>query len=543
MPFKKIILLTCFAWSSVAVASQPISSNIASSSSSKSTDIVHKSNSSRTVFMPPECVPGGGKEPAWADAEIRQQPWYQAWLTTTATLCVNLKNALTDNENHENYHVDAIVWRTDQRWLFRSVSGVYNPIENVFKHGLLPRMPNGGNLKIRPGMPANSGITSSAYGPASTLGFGDHLYILDTPGGGIAVEESIGEILGTGEDEVAFPGGVKAANIKGVLVRKNGGMSYSANPNYVDYKIVAPGSVELIAAASGVAGQQIVIDVNGERNDNGVHRFSDKAVKTITAIDRRTGKPRDVTWWVNGLMNADPEPSSCLELPAALQVDRQILLDVGTGYNSDQAVVIPSVNHTCARFRAFPIRDGNLLQEKVVNAMAHLKAAGETFGGWRATQPVRLMASFVLGMGRDAQAVDLHAQVDWLGAPGVPGGFEQDIYILRGQELRIAFRAGKNSFSRCALDSRQSPFFKGDQTFKVQIVNPDDEVVMEKTINLGVATELRKTGYMNPEWQTESIRYLNNARNEDFRLRFVSTSEEGKACGAMITNVEAWDQD
>ncbi|MGS0742581.1 scabin-related ADP-ribosyltransferase [Glaciimonas sp. GG7] len=523
MLFKKTIFLTCLALGSVAATSHA---------------------AAWSTFIPAECIPVDGKEPVWADPETQQQPWYQAWLKTTTTLCVNLKNALSDNQNHQAYTVDQIVWRTDGRWLFRSVDGKYDPAEKVFEHGLLPWMPNGGNLKIRPGLSStNSGLTSTAYAPVLTMGIDDYLYILDVTGGGIAVEESIGGVLGTAEDEVAFPGGVKAAHIKGMLVKENGGMAYIANPGYVNYQIVPAGSVELLGASSGVAGEHIVIDVNGQSDDSGIHRFSDKAVKTITAIDRRNGKPRNVTWWVNGLKRTDPHFAPCLELPASLQIDRQILLVAHTGGNAANAVEIPSTDLECARFNELPMRDGKMLQEKVMNAVAHPKSAGETFGGWQATKPVRLMANFVLGIGQDAQAVDLHGQVDWLGAPGIPGGFEQDIYILRDQELRISFLAGKNFFPRCASDSHQSPFFKGDQTFKVQLINELNRVVLEKAVNLGVATELRSTGYMNPEWQKESIRYYNNERYEDFKLRFISTSEEGKACGAMITNVEAWHED
>ncbi|MER7172890.1 scabin-related ADP-ribosyltransferase [Streptomyces mesophilus] len=190
--------------------------------------------------LPPVCAPGPGKIPPWLaklpgskQREFTSQQWYQDWLTTTTSLCVDLTQLIAQNRSH------TLQWRTDHALTFRGTgTGSHSVPETVFRDGVQPRgMQGDANLKIRPGIDVtNSALSSASYRSRHAKYFGTWIYVVDAPGG-ILVDAVLNGDAMNDESEVAFVGGIQPRFIVGAFLLEKPGtwskaVEYRPNPGY-----------------------------------------------------------------------------------------------------------------------------------------------------------------------------------------------------------------------------------------------------------------------------------------------------------------------
>lgn len=186
------------------------------------------------------------------------------------------------------------------------------------------------------------------------------------------------------------------------------------------------------------------------------------------------------------------------------------------------------------------INDGHFLQYTVLKGLQTRTVTGD-FGGWAADKAVSLVSSALAVKPATSQAIDLNHGTGE--TAGVPGRIYQDITLPASsieKEWVLRFDAGNNYGTWC---SSARPDFTGDQKINARVTvlkDGSEETIGENTFNLGPSKASTSGGWANPEWRTMSVPFSLPAASYETKLRviFSSISEEGKACGGMVSQVE-----
>ena len=509
--------------------------------------------------VPAHCLPLPGRMPAWvADNDpILDQAYYQNWLKTTTTLCVNLKNAEEENRKPHPNSFKEIAWITNnpERWLF-SGSEIGRKPEEAFNVGLVPGNPDGGHLGMfrGPSDASISGIIYTTYRGSYAAEYGRYVYAIDPHApGGVNTDASFDYM--TIQDEIDFFGGISAQYLRGVYVQTMNadgsfGMPferYIPNPNYLNQdKYPAPeqDQIELLVSkgqdrSTGTLPDNSYLTIDGEAEGNGIHMLSkDKMIKVQSF--NADGTPNiNTRWWVNGFTGE--KLTSCIFVPTSdkIAVDQHMILSAMTimPFGGDGG------SDECISLQLDPIQDMQFMGHKDFSNDYQAEFISGIFGGWNAIKTVMLNSQLVSQLAQ-GQSIDLNDNVDSF-SNGIPGMIEQRVHAQMGKNWRLTFRASNNVRPGCIN-------YLGEQKFKVAFLADrlhgfPTEVLKEVSFVIPPATQVLPSGWLPSEWKTYTVvppKFIDNAMFTEHRhprLQFVSTSEqhgEKAACGALITDVK-----
>ncbi|MEG3126518.1 hypothetical protein SC171_04685 [Pantoea cypripedii] len=523
------------------------------------------------------CVPTAGKIPEWADGEMVSAPWYQHWLNTTVSLCINLKNI----EKDQTIPFEKIHWREDSEILFRSTGSTLTSIPSipdVFLKGFFPWQPDGGNLAMVSGISTQeSGITSTSYNIMHTRFFGVNTYIIDAPGG-VDVDNS----FGVNEQEIAFPGGIQPDYIHGVIASSTKdwpgvawvGTDYFLNPNYRNFAPSQPGQVDLILSSTGRA--LFGRGANSNAADNSIHFLLDgKAIKpgitrlpetqsmTLAAVDAAQQYVPLSYWYISGLGAVtanDNENPSCIKLPGGMSYHNTIIAQAVQHFKprpdaSDKPCLLANSSELIS------IKDRSFTDTGKVKDYSVRYLNEGSHGGWEVEGGAFIFSAKGTHTGSESQALEpSRAEYQGKNYYLYPGKISQKVSFIKPDTERSAhlksvllFRLGNNTQPWCAkpADSQWQgslAFLQGSQDVEVTVKLEGQELpVAQKRYNLGTSSEFvidqegkRKYARMNPQWQSYALALDLPHPHEDLHLtiEFASKSKEREACGALISDVD-----
>ncbi|MBP2196508.1 scabin-related ADP-ribosyltransferase [Pantoea cypripedii] len=523
------------------------------------------------------CVPTAGKIPEWADGEMVSAPWYQHWLNTTVSLCINLKNI----EKDQAMPFEKIHWREDSDILFRSTGSTLTSIPSipdVFLKGFFPWQPDGGNLAMVSGIATQeSGIVSTSYNIMHTRFFGVNTYIIDAPGG-VDVDNS----FGVNEQEIAFPGGIQPDYIHGVIASSEKdwwgkswtGIDYYLNPHYRNFSPNQSGQIDLILSSTGRA--MFGRGINRMTGENNIHflldgkeinsritRLPEKQSMTLAAVDAEQQYVPISYWYISGLGAVtanENENRSCIKLPG--------------GMNYHNTIIVQAVQHSKPRPDAGdkPCLLANsselvALKDKSFTDTGNLKDYALRYlnegsqGGWQVEGGAFIFSAKGAHTESASQAVELsRAEYEGKNYYLYPGKISQKVSFIKPDTDRSAhlksvllFRLGNNTQPWCAkpADSQWQgslPFLQGSQDVEVTVRLEGQELpVAQKRYNLGTSPEFvidhegkRKHARMNPQWHSYALALDLPEPHEDLHLtiEFASKSKALEACGALVSDVD-----
>ncbi|QGY32152.1 scabin-related ADP-ribosyltransferase [Pantoea cypripedii] len=509
--------------------------------------------------VPPHCLPQADSDPDWASAEIRQEKWYQNWKLSTTTYCVNPMNL--ERDNAKNGQFQKTVLRTDHRWLFRG--DVSTNVARIFTVGLIPNEPDSAAasedwsppLLLTPGSNHQSALTSTSYRPGVAMVFGaaaegdrePAAYVLDPPGG-VDVNGSYGMSAGAVWEEVAMLGGIQTGYIRGAYLNEVPGSTfpsgYKDNINYHRYQPLPENQQEIMVTTTGNQFADIILKVDGQFHEDGIYRLPDQMSAKIEAYDK-AGHPLHVRWRVYD-MDKWLTSATCLMVSPSMQANRRIVISASESYADTPQL------QGCSSFQKTSLQDTEFVAGPALAGNTRQALNGK-YGAWTAGNVTLVSESLAALSDRRkllntaAQAIDLHDYRSSKYGPGSPGYIEQDfrsdsLASNSGRWNQIAFRLGNNPQTWCtdARNGYPDTRYAGDQRVRVSIIDKGSlQVVADKEFNIGVAQKKpASSGWMDPQWHTVSLAFKPTGADQDYTIRFESTSETGKACGALIAGLD-----
>jgi hypothetical protein len=159
-----------------------------------------------------------------------------------------------------------VVWRDNSvasaGLLFYGAGNHYYETGAVFSQGLAP-INFDGSLALRPGFGTQSALKSTSFSESEAAMYAQrstsakhYVYIINAPGG-VDVDNTLHRVPGNSAYEIAFPGGIQPAFIKGVFEVTQGKddpiapryLRYQDNPHYAR-PAKKPGEVDVMVASA-----------------------------------------------------------------------------------------------------------------------------------------------------------------------------------------------------------------------------------------------------------------------------------------------------